>query len=108
MVTNSASYYKFPPPNIAQFILSVLFGVLSIFLYTRVSYTEYDHNIYKGGFIKVNFKDRTNPEEIKRQNEQSGMSYNEAKEYIARTTGGHNTKQFSNTDIEKVKREING
>ncbi|WP_186575929.1 gamma-type small acid-soluble spore protein [Aquibacillus kalidii] len=56
----------------------------------------------------MNFKDRTNPEEIKRQNEQSGMSYNEAKEYIARTTGGHNTKQFSNTDIEKVKREING
>ncbi|MDC3414572.1 gamma-type small acid-soluble spore protein [Aquibacillus sp. 3ASR75-11] len=48
----------------------------------------------------------TDIQEVKRKNAQSGMSYNEAKEYIARTTGGHNTKQLSNTDVAQVKRDI--
>lgn len=43
---------------------------------------------------------------VKRKIDESGMSYNEAKAYIARTTGGHNTNVFSDTDIEKVKRDI--
>ncbi|MCT2538228.1 gamma-type small acid-soluble spore protein [Aquibacillus koreensis] len=34
------------------------------------------------------------------------MSYNEAKAYIARTTGGHNTRQYSTTDIEKVRNAL--
>ncbi|MDC3416836.1 gamma-type small acid-soluble spore protein [Aquibacillus salsiterrae] len=47
-------------------------------------------------------------DDIKYANDNSGMSYNEAKAYIARTTGGHNTKKFSTTDIEQVRKEIHG
>ena len=34
----------------------------------------------------------TNIEEVKRLNAQSGLSYNEVKELLARTTGGRGTK----------------
>lgn len=48
----------------------------------------------------------TDIEAVKRENEQSGMSYNEAKEFLARTTGGHGTSVlYSDTDIESVKRK---
>ncbi|QHE53984.1 gamma-type small acid-soluble spore protein [Pontibacillus sp. HMF3514] len=43
---------------------------------------------------------------IKNKNAHSGMTYNEVKEYIARTTGGHDTKKYSNTDVNEVKAEI--
>ncbi|SFE43654.1 hypothetical protein SAMN05216238_11614 [Lentibacillus persicus] len=46
-----------------------------------------------------------NAESIKEQSRRSGLSYNEAKEYIARTTGGHGTNIYSNTDLEAVKRK---
>lgn len=49
---------------------------------------------------------KTNIEEVRKKNAESGMSYNEAKAYIARTTGGYNTRQFSNTDIDQVRKEI--
>ncbi|GAA0590919.1 hypothetical protein GCM10009001_03660 [Virgibacillus siamensis] len=39
------------------------------------------------------------------QSRRSGMSYNEAKEFIARTTGGHGTEIYSDTDAEHVKRK---
>jgi hypothetical protein len=42
---------------------------------------------------------------VKRQNEHSGMSYNEVKEYLAKTTGGHGTKIYSDTNVEEVKRQ---
>ncbi|MBM7570538.1 gamma-type small acid-soluble spore protein [Aquibacillus albus] len=48
----------------------------------------------------------TNIDDVKKKNQHSGMSYNEAKEYIARTTGGHNTNKFSNTNAEQVRNEI--
>ncbi|TLS35376.1 gamma-type small acid-soluble spore protein [Pseudalkalibacillus caeni] len=44
----------------------------------------------------------TNIDAVKRQNERSGMSYNEVKELLARTTGGHNTRMFSDTNVEHV------
>ncbi|MFD2045475.1 gamma-type small acid-soluble spore protein [Ornithinibacillus salinisoli] len=47
----------------------------------------------------------TDIEEVKRKNQNSGMSYNEAKEWIAKHTGGHGTNVFSDTDIENVKRK---
>ncbi|AGK54083.1 gamma-type small acid-soluble spore protein [Bacillus sp. 1NLA3E] len=47
----------------------------------------------------------TNIDEVKRLNAQSGLSYNEAKELLARTTGGHGTEMYSNTDVEEVKRK---
>lgn len=47
----------------------------------------------------------TNIDEVKRKNAQSGMSYNEVKEWMAKTTGGHGTAIYSNTDIEEVKRK---
>jgi len=50
----------------------------------------------------------TDINEVKRKNAQSGMSYNEVKAYIARTTGGQGTKKFSNTNVEDVKKEIRG
>ncbi|MCQ6276007.1 gamma-type small acid-soluble spore protein [Bacillus sp. V3B] len=47
----------------------------------------------------------TNIEDVKRRNERSGMSYNEAKEFLAKTTGGHGTGIYSDTDVEEVKRK---
>ncbi|KQL50841.1 hypothetical protein AN964_24825 [Heyndrickxia shackletonii] len=49
----------------------------------------------------------TNIDEVKRKNAQSGMSYNEVKEWLARTTGGRGTAIYSDTDVEEVKRTIN-
>jgi hypothetical protein len=48
----------------------------------------------------------TDIESVKEKNANSGMSYNEVKAYIARTTGGHGTAKYSNTDVEQVKRDI--
>ena len=47
----------------------------------------------------------TNIDAVKRQNERSGMSYNEVKELLAKTTGGHGTGIYSDTNIEEVKRK---
>ncbi|WP_087972081.1 gamma-type small acid-soluble spore protein [Oceanobacillus rekensis] len=47
----------------------------------------------------------TDIEAVKRENEQSGMSYNEAKEFLARTSGGHGTSVYSDTNIEAVKKK---
>lgn len=47
----------------------------------------------------------TNINEVKRQNDQSGMSYNEVKEWLAKTTGGSGTGIYSNTNAEEVKRK---
>ena len=47
----------------------------------------------------------TNIAAVKQSNEQSGMSYNEAKEYIARTTGGHGTEIYSDTNTEQVRKK---
>ncbi|MBY7142792.1 hypothetical protein KFZ56_06900 [Virgibacillus sp. NKC19-3] len=46
----------------------------------------------------------TDIEAIKEQSRRSGLSYNEAKEFIAKTTGGHGTSIYSDTDAEAVKR----
>ncbi|MEC5423553.1 gamma-type small acid-soluble spore protein [Virgibacillus sp. C22-A2] len=46
----------------------------------------------------------TNIEAVKRQAQRSGLTYNQAKEYIAKTTGGHGTHVYSDTDAEEVKR----
>ncbi|WP_249872353.1 gamma-type small acid-soluble spore protein [Oceanobacillus saliphilus] len=45
----------------------------------------------------------TNIDEVKKRNANSGMSYNEAKEFLARTTGGHGTSVYSDTDVEQVR-----
>ncbi|MBS4219627.1 gamma-type small acid-soluble spore protein [Bacillus sp. FJAT-49711] len=47
----------------------------------------------------------TNIDAIKRANERSGLSYNEVKELLAKTTGGHGTWIYSDTNIEEVKRK---
>lgn len=47
----------------------------------------------------------TNIDEVKRKNAASGMSYKEVMEYLAKT-GGKNTKRFSDTNVEEVKRQI--
>ncbi|SFB11263.1 hypothetical protein SAMN04488072_10778 [Lentibacillus halodurans] len=41
---------------------------------------------------------------IREQSRRSGLSYNEAKEFIAKTTGGRGTNIYSDTDVEEVKR----
>ncbi|WP_458413375.1 gamma-type small acid-soluble spore protein [Schinkia sp. CFF1] len=48
----------------------------------------------------------TNIDEVKKQNEQSGMSYNEVKEWLAKTTGGCGSDIYSDTKAEKVKGNI--
>jgi len=47
----------------------------------------------------------TDIEAVKEQARKSGLSYNEAKEWIAKTTGGRDTSIYSDTDPEAVKRE---
>jgi hypothetical protein len=47
----------------------------------------------------------TSIDAVKRQNERSGMSYNEVKELLAKTTGGHGTGIYSDTNVEEVKRK---
>ncbi|HAM80630.1 gamma-type small acid-soluble spore protein [Ornithinibacillus bavariensis] len=49
----------------------------------------------------------TNIDEVKRKNANSGLSYNEVKELLARTTGGHGTSIYSDTDPEKIRKQIN-
>ena len=49
----------------------------------------------------------TDIESVIQKNADSGMSYNEVKEYLARTTGGHGTAKYSTTNVESVLREIN-
>lgn len=51
-------------------------------------------------------KTGTDIEEVKRLNANSGLSYNEAKAYIAREMGGHGTAKFSDTDPKEVQQEI--
>lgn len=48
----------------------------------------------------------TNIDDVKRQNERSGMSYNEVKQLLAQTTGGHGTRIYSDTNVEEVKGKI--
>ncbi|MCR2821701.1 gamma-type small acid-soluble spore protein [Lederbergia panacisoli] len=47
----------------------------------------------------------TNIDAVKRANERSGMSYNEVKELLAKTTGGNGTWIYSDTNVEEVKRK---
>ncbi|WP_059170453.1 hypothetical protein [Bacillus sp. FJAT-27445] len=47
----------------------------------------------------------TDIEEVKRLNTESGLSYNEVKDLLAKT-GGKGTAMYSDTDIEEVKRQI--
>lgn len=44
----------------------------------------------------------TNIEAVKKANQNSGMSYNEVKEFLAKTTEGHGTEIYSDTDLEDV------
>lgn len=46
----------------------------------------------------------TNIDAVKRQNERSGMSYNEVKQLLAQTTGGRGTRVYTDTNIDEVKR----
>ncbi|HHW37229.1 MAG TPA: gamma-type small acid-soluble spore protein [Bacillales bacterium] len=48
----------------------------------------------------------TNINEVKSQNENSGMSYNQVKEWLAKTSGGCGTEIYSNTDGKNVKNSI--
>jgi hypothetical protein len=48
----------------------------------------------------------TDIELVKQRNANSGMSYNEVKEYLARTTGGHNTGKYSTTNVDEVKKQL--
>lgn len=45
----------------------------------------------------------TDIEAVKQQAKKSGLSYNEAKEWIAKTTGGRNTGIYSDTDVEAIR-----
>jgi hypothetical protein len=47
----------------------------------------------------------TDIEETKRKNAESGLSYNEVKALLAQT-GGYGTANYSDTDTNEVKRQI--
>lgn len=42
---------------------------------------------------------------LKKQAKKSGLSYNEAIEWMARKTGGYGTHIYSDTNIDKVKQQ---
>ncbi|MEI3606308.1 hypothetical protein SPD48_11435 [Pseudogracilibacillus sp. SE30717A] len=48
----------------------------------------------------------TDIEAIREQARRSGLSYNEAIEWIAKTTGGRGTNVYSDTNVEAVKKQI--
>ncbi|GGD01592.1 gamma-type small acid-soluble spore protein [Pontibacillus salipaludis] len=48
----------------------------------------------------------TNVNDVKSKNAHSGMSYREVEEYLANTTGGQDTKQYSNTNPATVRRKL--
>lgn len=48
----------------------------------------------------------TNINEVKSQNENSGLSYNEVKEWLVKTSSGRGTGNYSDTDIQEVKNSI--
>lgn len=47
----------------------------------------------------------TDIEAVKEQARKSGLSYNKAIEWIAKTTGGRNTHVYSDTDVESVRQQ---
>jgi hypothetical protein len=48
----------------------------------------------------------TNIDEVRKQNAQSGLSYNEAKAKLAQTTRGKDTKKYSNTKIGEIRNRL--
>ncbi|WP_075619035.1 hypothetical protein [Paenisporosarcina indica] len=46
----------------------------------------------------------TNIDEVKRNNENSGLTYNEVKELLAKTTGTRDEGSYSQTDIAAMKK----
>lgn len=72
--------------------------------------TQTNKNTSNGG-ITVEKENRkytvagTDIEAMKEQARRSGLSYNEAIEFIAKTTGGRNTHIYSDTDVEAVKKQ---
>jgi len=75
-------------------------------LIIRVCYTKIR---VEGTILKNNNQKYTNVgtdiELIKEQARKSGLSYNEAKEWIAKKTGGRGTHIYSDTNVEEVKRQ---
>lgn len=47
----------------------------------------------------------TDIEAVKEQARNSGLSYNETIEWLARTTGGRDTRKYSDTDMEAIKQQ---
>lgn len=50
-------------------------------------------------------QNKMSQEKLYAQAQKSGLTYNEAKQYITKTTGGRDTKRYSDTDIESVRQE---
>lgn len=48
----------------------------------------------------------TDINEVKRKNAESGLSYNEVKELLAKR-GGQGTAVYSDTNVEEVRQQIN-
>ena len=49
----------------------------------------------------------TNIEEVKRNNENSGLTYTQVKELLAKTTGTQDAGNYSQTEIAAIKRKVN-
>lgn len=65
-----------------------------------LKHNDPDHKLENDKFTVAG----TNVDAVKRANERSGLSYNEAKELIAKTTGGHGTSIYSDTNVKEVKK----
>ncbi|WP_102345038.1 gamma-type small acid-soluble spore protein [Bacillus sp. Marseille-P3661] len=48
----------------------------------------------------------TNIDDVKRENAQSGLSYNEVKALLAQQ-GGFNTKIYSDTNVDEIRKQLN-
>lgn len=48
----------------------------------------------------------TDIDEVKKKNAESGLSYNEAKALLAKTSGGRGTAAYSNTNAEEIRQQL--
>ena len=48
----------------------------------------------------------TNISDVKRNNENSGLTYNEVKEVLAKKTGNSDAGSYSQTDIKNVQKNL--
>lgn len=94
-----------------------VFSVVSVMKFGYLMENKYIHEIpllvqtTSGGVLKMKEQNETNEmavdiEKLQEIAQEKGLTYNQAKAYIAKTSGGTDTAKYSNTDFEKMREEL--